>query len=901
MVLSAVPVQEARAATPYTEKLNVFVAGSDALWYFTFGGVNASSKLNAFESTPGLSWYNLTAIQASSWPSDFQLFGPQGYNLLPVPSLPPQGMFLTLGSDSYAHATAAASALDSYALTDFVSLSNGTGTYSFYSPVDFSNLIPATLFRLVPTSLGGFASALTSSTFKTLASPFMVLEGKASSPGFTRTLVAGSITASALDSTFQPNLLGYFGTTLTSLRASNHSSSSVIQLRLLDGVLQSPDKATITNDNAHFTGSYTLSLSPGKKVTKLNATVVEQPAPLLATRSVDVGVLRTNDILAVTLSLRNLSPADPITKVTLSDTWWNKTGVFTLLKGSNYTAPSTGIIAGGRVTPVYRLQYTGTAPGTITIPASVVRYTYLVGSQTFSATAVLNPIRLSLGQDDAVIYATVSPSGSLGKAVGLQQKLNVTVTNVGTLPASSVFVAGQSISGLAAKSGGSPGGSATVTVTKSALGLLGVNSTGSFSTTYQDPSGTPLNATTNVISVVFSHSSMQIGYPILTVTPSLAPLGSKGTNLTLLFATTNTGPVNVTSFQATASLPPGLGCGKVSGKGPGAKGMTCVGDQLTINYPLVNKSGSSTLVGYLKYNLSTTLNFIIPPISFTAQTGVSGFVGQSNAVAIPSGLVLSKQFSPSQLFSGMGSTIVVLATNSGPSQIYNATVSTQPDSFDTLSGQSSLTKTSSIAAGANLTFNYGVTTSQASGNLTGSAAAATFYFGGTLFTFSGAAPKVEVYQPLSVTISTHPTTPEEGKAFNITVTITNPSGVEVANVFFTLPVPSGLALSSLRNAQVSAGLFTISTGSLAAHSSETATAVGVAGSGITIPFNGAKLTFSYAGHTIVGLLPSKSGIAIAEDVTTRYLIPIGIVILALIGTALYLRRRPAPSAPASQQ
>jgi hypothetical protein len=615
---------------------------------------------------------------------------------------------------------------------------------------------------------------------------------------------------------------------------------------------------------------------------------------------VDVGVLRTNDILAVTLSLRNLSPSDTITKVTFSDNWWNKTGVFTLLKGSNYTAPNTGIAALGSVTPVYRLQYTGTTTGTVTIPASVVRYTYLVGSQTFSATAVLNPIRLSLGQDDAVIYATVAPSGSLGKAVGLSQKLNITVTNVGTLPASSVFVAGHSISGLAARSGGSPGGSATVTVTRSALGLVGINSTGSYSTTYQDPAGTSLNATTNVMPVVFSHSTMQIGYPILTVTPSLATLSNRETNLTLAFATTNTGPVNVTSFLATVNLPPSLGCGKVSGTGPGAKGMTCTGDKLTINYPLLNRS--STLVGYLKYNLTTPLNYFIPPFSFSAQIGVSGFAGQTNPVAIPSGVVLSKQFSPSQLFSGMGSTIVVLATNSGPSQIYNATVSTQLDSFDTLSGQSSLQKGPvSVAAGGNSTFNYGVTTSQVSGNLTASAATATFYFGGTSFTVSGAGPKVEIYQPLGVTISTHPITPEEGKAFNVTVTITNPSGVEVSNVLFTLPVPSGLGLSKLQNAQVSAGLFTVSVASLAAHSSATATASAVAGSGITIPFDNAKLTFSYAGHTIGGTLPSKSGIAIAEDVTTRYLIPIGIVVLALIGTVLYLRRKPAPSVPASQQ
>ena len=900
MVLSAIPVQQAVAATPYTEKLNVYVSGADALWYFTFAGINGSSKLSAFEATPGLSWYNVTAIQTSGMPSDFQQFGPKGYNLLPVPFLPSEGMFLTLGSDSYSDAAAAASALGSYLLTSFVSLSNGTGTYSFYSPVDFGNLIPVTLYKFVPSAEGGFASALSSSAFKSLPVPFITLEGKASSPGFSHSLVIGSITASALDSTDEPNLLVYFGSTITSLKASNKSSSSVVQMRFLDGIVKSNDKATVTSNNALFTGSYTLTLAAGKHVSKVNATVVEQPAPLLATRSVDTGVLRTNDILAVTLTLRDLSPSDTITKVSFSDTWWNSTGVFTVLKGSNYTVPSTGIGAGDSVTPVYRLQYTGTSVGSITIPASVVRYTYLVGSQVFNATAVLNPVRLSLGQDDAVIYATVAPSTTLGRAVGTQQKLNITVTNVGTLPASSVFVAGQSIAGLAAKSGSSPGGTATVTVSKSALGLLGVNQTGSFSTTYQDPAGNSLNATTNVIPVVFSHSSMQLGYPALTVTSLLSTLSNHETNLTLSFMTSNTGPVNVTSFQALATLPPSLGCGKIKSTTIGGKGISCTGDKLVISYPVVNSS--SSLVGYMKYNLTSPLNYFIPPISFTAQTAGSAFAGESNSVAIPSGVVLSKAFSPSQLFSGMGSTVTVFASNSGPLQIYNATVSTSLDSFDALSGESSLQKTSnSIASGGNSTFNYGVTTSLVSGNLTGTAATATFFFGGTSYTISGAGPKVEIYQPLTVSISTHPTTPEEGKTFNVTVTITNPSGVGVSNVLFTLPVPSGLGLSNLQNAQVSAGLFTVTVSALGAHGTATASASGVAGSGITIPFNNAKLTFSYAGHTISGVLPSKSGIAIAEDVTTRYLIPTAIVILALLATAFYVRKMAAPSVSASPQ
>ncbi|MDA4125806.1 MAG: hypothetical protein OK452_01185 [Thaumarchaeota archaeon] len=898
MVLSAFPLQQVQGQGAYSEKLNVFIAGSDALWYFSFNGINGSSKLSALESTAGLAWYNVTAIKTTGWKSDFQLFGTKGYNLLPVPFTPSQGLFLTVGSDSYADASAAASALGSYMLTSFVSLSNGTvislsnGTstsYSFHSPISFGDVVPSTLLSFLPTVRGGFASAISSSGFQSTLSPFVVLEGQKSGSGFSHDLVVGSISAAALDSSNRPNILGYFGSTVTSLKASGQASSSIVQIKFLDGIVSSADPATVTHDSIRFTGSYTLNVQAGKQVTRINATVVQVPPVLLATRAVDGGVLRTGDYLAVTIILRNLSPATPITKVTFSDNWWNSIAGFRFASG-NFTAPSGTISAGGTVTPVYRVQYNGTSTGSITIPASIVRYSYLIGGSTFNATAVLNPIRLSLGKDDAIVYASVTPSGGFGKPVGASQGFNVTVTNVGTLPASTVVVAGHSIPGLAAKSGSSSGGSATVSVSQMALGLLGVNFTRSFGATYQDPAGSSLNATTNVVSDVFSHSSMRVGLPSLVSSALLAPLSNHRTNLTLTFTTSNPGLANITTFSAKLSLPAGLGCGKVSGAG-----ISCSGNQLSIIYRVLNIS--STANTYMKYNLTNPLNYFVGPIAFQGSTSGINMTGKSNPVAVPSGVVLSKQFSPSSLFGGMSSTVTILATNAGPLTAYNFTLSTSIDSFDSLASSASLTKTvQRLTPGGNSSLSYAVTVSGTSGNLTASAASANFFFGGTSFSTRGLAPVVRIYTPVSVSIATTPATPEEGKNFTINFQITNPSGVPVSNVLFTLPVPSGLALSHLRNAQVSGGTLTISSASLSPHSSTGASAVAVASSGILVPFDKGKLTFSYSGVTINGIVPSK-GIAVGEDVTTRYLIPTAFILLVLLVTALYVRRKAAPSAP----
>jgi hypothetical protein len=885
MVLSAIPVQQAVAASSYTEKLNVYLAGPDALWYFTFGGLNGSSKLSSLESTPGLSWYNITAIETTGWSSDFQVFGPSGYNLLPVPFIPSQGLFLSLGSDSFSDAAMAASALDTYLFTSFRSYSNGTGTYVFYSPISFDDLVPATLLRFVPSTEGGFAAALTSSSFLSLASPFIVVEGVKSSSGFTHTVVAGSISANALSSN-EPNLLSYFGSSVSSLSAASQSSSSVVQVRFLDGVIRSTDSATVTNNNANFTSSYTLTLAPGKTLSKINATVVQQPAPLLATRAVDVGVLKTGGNLSVTLSFRDLSPADPVTDLTYADNWWNTAGPFKLV-GGNDSISATTLSPGGSVTPVYRVEYTGTASGSVVIPASVVRYQYSVNGVPFNATAILNPIRLSLGVDDAVVYATISPSGTFEKSVGSAQGLNITVTNVGTLPASSVVVAGHSIPGLAAKSG-----SATVSVSQSAVGLLGINDTTSYPVTYQDPAGSLLNATTNVLSDIFSHTSMNVGYTVLEVGAAVASLANLETNLTLAFSSSNIGPANVTSFTATGALPQGLGCGEVSGKG-----LTCTGNTVTISYPLMNATSSYS--AYMMYNLTSPLNYIFGPLSFNGETSGMTAAGMSNPVSVPAGIVVAKQFTPSELFAGMNSTITLAATNAGPLPAYNATLSSTVDNFDTVQASATLSKSlGSVAPGGNVTLSYGVTMLNVTGAQTATTASASFYFGGTPFSIQGPAPKVSVYQPLGVTISTTPTTPEEGKNFTITIEITNPTAVPVSNVVFTLPVPSGLSLSGLVNAQISKGVLTVSAGTLAANGNLTATAVGVASSGISVPFTNAKLTFSYSGVTVNGNVPKSSAIGIGEDVFTRYIIPTGFILIAVFAAAFYVRRK-AATAPAS--
>ena len=891
MLLSALPLQQVYAQTPYSEKLSVYVAGSDALWYLSFGGINGTAHLSALESTPGISWYNISAIDSAGWLSDFQVFGPSGYNLtgrvLGLPYVPSQGMFFTVGADTFAHASAAAAAVDSYLLTDFVSMNNASGVFSFYSPVSFASLMPATLLRLLPTSAGGFASVIATSSWLSSSSPFVILEGNATSSGFSHRLVVGSISNSALTSAGVPNILAYFGSSPTFLEASNKSSSSTVQIVTLAGSISATGAVSVANDAASHFGSYSLSLSPGERIFVLNATVAEQPAPLLATRAVDAGVLNSGGDLAVTLTFRDLSSSTAVTGLTFSDNWWNSTSGFTYL-GGNYSVTNSTISPGQTITPVYRLKFSGSSTGQVTIPASTVNYQYKLGKATFNATATLNPIRLSLNQADAVVYAIVVPSGPLGKAVGTPQSLTLKLVNVGTLPASSVVAAGQSVAGLAAD-----GGAANVTVTQNASGLTGVFVAKGYGVTYQDPSGTALNATSNVFTDYFSQTSMQIGFPQMTSGIDLNQLSNGEMNVTLTFAVSDFSPVKVENFTATLDVPPSLGCGKAMNNA-----TSCSGDVITVGFPAI--SPSTTVRSSMAYNLTEGLNFVLPPAQFASVAAGTGITGYSNPVAVAAGLRIEKLYAPAQLFGGTSTLVTVMAANNGAAPLFNASVKASADAFDVVSNSPSLVQTArSIPSSGNLTFSYRVTTSQVYGNLTGTPVTATFYYGGTQFTLNSPAPHVYVSPPLSVTVTSSPTTPEEGKPFKILVQIINPSGLRVSDVNFTLPLPSGITLSDLQGAQATSGDMIVYVGSLAPHGSASANATAVASSGISVPFSGAKLTFVYGGSTVNGVVPANSGIVISENVLLRYIIPTGFILLVTLGVAFYLRRM--ATAPASQK
>ncbi len=898
LLLATVPAQQVKAQVSYSESLHVDIAGSSALWFLTFQGINSTSGLSSFESTPGLSWYNITLIDTASWIPAYQVFGPSGYNLIPVPFVPQQGAFLTVGSDSFANASAAASALDSYLLTAFVSYSNSTSAssdnFTFYSPLSFASVVSKTLLPMVPSGEGGFADVVNASSFDTTGSPLIGLSGVKTSSTFERSLTVGSISGGALNSKNQPALLGLFGSSPSYIQAANKSTSSAISVTVLDGLMAaaSGDKATVVNDNSSFSSTYSLQLTPGEKVYSLNTTVVQAPGELLAYRTVYPGDLAHGDDLTVTDSITNLSPTYAITLNNFTDDWWTQapySSLFRLVVNASFPS-SIGGNTSVPVTPVYVLEYVGNSTGQITIPASTISYSFNAGGEEFVGEATLNPVPLSLGVQDADVFSYVKAAPELVPNVGESVNLTVVAVNEGNLSASSVTVAGVHEPGI-----GPLGGSVTLNLTETAKNLIGLTQAQTYSVTYANPLdlSQTLNATTNSVRLYFVHSTLDVGFPTLSILSTITPSPTY-TELALNFSVTNSGTNVLTSFEAQGVLPQGLACGTWN-----SSALTCSSGRYQLSYATLDQLENKSVV--MTLNITGASNYVMAPAAFNASSGGLVLTGWSSPTALPTGLTATKSYAQSELFPGMTTDVNITINNAGPYEVYNATIGSTADSFDKITGSAGSATYASISPGEVKTIAYTVNTTSASGSSTSSIVTEDFYFGGTLFNLQTPGPAIEVYKTLNATVTTTPASPTEGQQFEVNVVITNPSGVNVTGISLVLPFQSGTKLSlPSSDAAASGTKLTVTGAVLGANSSLDASVEATSPSGTAIDFTSATLTFTYNGVKLNGGV-TQEAITVGENVTVRYYIPIAIAILALLGTAFYVKRKVSPIGPASQR
>jgi uncharacterized repeat protein (TIGR01451 family) len=875
-VLASAPV---RAQGQYTERIDVYTAGSSAYWLMTMDRLNGTlTGLSSAEASSGASSYRLVALSSQSLSTDLQVFGVDGYNVLGVPSLPSQGIFLTVNASSSSSASALANYFSGRFATSFTLVSSGSGSFVFFAPVGFSTLAAPVLYRLVPTTMKGYASFLTEPSFSALPVPAIELYGENNGSGFSHTIVIGAAASSVLSSAGAisiPQILSRSGSTLTS---SSSASSSEVVVHSLDGVIQSTDKASVSNDASSLTGTYTLSPNAGSAV-RANVTITSQAPTAIAYRIFDRGTVSTNQSLAVTVVVKDTASTGSIQNVTVNDVWWQSfPSVFQFVSG-NYSFRIPIITAGQNATESYVLRVVSSSSSQVTVPSADATFQYVLSSASYTSRAALNQAVLQVNGVGPAVSIVARSTLASGAPLGSAGNFTLTLTNSGNSPALSIRVGGLSISNLA------EGSSQTLNVPIALSSLVQRNFTKTFSVQFTDASQKTQNITSNSVSVLLSHSSMSLPLVQLTTNDTLTSTSISSRLLNVTYSFSNKGTAASGAVTGTQALPSGVSCKVVKGNGTCSAGI--------YSLKLTGLATQKTVANTVELSFSQD-NFLIPPPTVSVTYEGATLHAFGGAYVVPAGLSLTKSFGLTGGFPGMTTSVVVGIVNKGTTPVYNATVSSGADIFDSLASSAPTFQTyATLAPQQSESFNYTVKLSSAtSGNSSSSPATVQFVQGGVTTTLSSGNAFMQIYKPVSAAVTVNPPAPEENHDFTMAIAFTNSAPVSVSAVTFTMPLPSGISVVS--GGQVSGGTLSVTLPTLGPGANQTVDVTMTASTGLTLQTSSSHVAFQYAGSSLTGVAP-KQAVTVGVDVTTRYTIPIIIAVFIAIAGLVYVRRRINPA------
>jgi uncharacterized repeat protein (TIGR01451 family) len=861
--------------SPFSEKLDIYTAGSNGYWLVSLSPVNATkSAIVAAESVAGISAYELTAIKSSSAATGAQLFWGDGYRVLKLPFIPQAGVFLNVTATSQSAARSAAADFDSFLGTNLVQIASGGGNYTFFSPADFT-VAGGIIFTSVPVAEKGLAALTSASTLATTPTPTAILTGVRSGSSFTHTVTFGSSQSNVVGTDGSLNLAKAINQANASFRSSPSATSTQVVLHSLDGLISSNDSAKITNDKAAFSGTYSISV-PSDTVYRPNITLLQDPPVLTATRILDRGSASSADLVSVTLTLRNTGQVVPIRNIAMNDSWWAAYPSLFSLSAGNATFNVKTLNAGQNISKVYVLKVISTASQDLTLPSAKVSYSYSSGGVAVNSTTITNQVELrtnSIGPALMIQAGTDIPSGSpLGKA----GRYVVSVTNIGNGPALDLQVGNFTNPTL------SQGGAVwKVNTTLSFNGIVDRNLTQTFTVGWTAPDGSKASLVSNPARIILSHSGILAPNMQFTMSASLTPSLLKLGTINATYTLTNAGSLASGNVSVTQTFAAGMLCKKVLNGT-----ANCTASAFSLNTGPV--AAGSNVVGRLLMNFSRD-NYLSEPGSVTTTKAGVTLHTTGSAFLVPAGVDVTRTDSPNPVFAGQNDTVTVKVVNLGSLPVYNASVKTNPDAFDKALSGSLHQAYGVLGPTASQSFNYSVE-ALTPGNHTTASISVGFAFAGFTAAYTVFPNNVMVYKDVQAQTSTKPATPVEGTNFLLSVDVQNPSSADVTNVSVTIPIPQGLTVVNASSGlQVKGHAVTLSVASLAAGAASSHSITLRAGTDGTINLGNGSLTFQYLGTTIKGVVLAPA-IVVGVDLLLRYELPIGVAVLLTIAVATYVHR-----------
>ena len=652
--------------------------------------------------------------------------------------------------------------------------------------------------------------------------------------------------------------------------------------------MKSSDNATVTNHVGNFSSTYSINLPPGITF-RPNVTILSNPAVLTATRTVTSGTASSGGLLTVTLNFWNSAENGTLSNVSVNDSWWTAyPSLFSLSVGnSSFTIPT--LAPNQNVSRAYVLKVISTNSEDLVVPATSASYSYSTGNTTVVASTMTNQLEVRTNGAGPAMSVQAASSILSGSAFGKPGKYIVTVTNTGSEPALNLKVLNFTNPTL------TPGGVWKVNTTLPVTAVADRNLSRTFTVAWTAPDGTTGSLVSNPAALLLSHSTLLLPLKEFKLTAALTSQAIALGSVNATFTLTNKGSVSLDNASVSQTFPTGVSCAdavvaNATGDSPGNATCSSSGFVLIASSTIVLGTVTGTLVLNFTHD-----NYLIG--AATVTTNQSGLVTQTMGSGLPiaGGIGVTKTFSPTAVFEGQDDNVTVRATNTGSLPLFNVSLSTSPDPFDTAVSGSLNQLYATLNSSVSQSLNYTVRM-LAPGNHTSASTSISYVFGGVPTQYPINSGTVVVFKPVQAATSMS-STPTEGHDFSLHMSVQNPSPVNVTSVVFSVSLPQGLAVVSYPSGtQVSGRTLTLSVPSLGPGATSNSSVILKGDFDGTFSPQAAKVTFDYLGSTLNGIV-STPVIPVGVDALLRYELPIGVSVVLALVVAVYMHRKLAVPQP----
>ncbi|HKW05196.1 MAG TPA: hypothetical protein VJN71_07865 [Nitrososphaerales archaeon] len=837
----------------YSESLSLYLTSAETLWQLQVSGGNISiSSLSVPSSVTSFS-IMLTSYQ--QWSSQFEVFSKNGFGFLGASEPLPNGAILSVNTTSSADASSLASSLDQTFALAFAPLSSSSSSYTFISPLNFQTELHVYFWKLLPYSYKGFVSAFSESQVESNDLAFFKVSYASGSY---------SIATGGLKPLVSPTFSLYSQLGISpSLNYSSLASSSSIAVHVLGGLV-SQSNFTYSNYYNNFSASmFESSSGSGGEAPNLNATLDFSFPTIVASRSIATLNPTTNQTVGVTITVKNISPSGTpsANNVEFNDSWvYSSTGL-SVTQGNTFA--DQNLSSGGVITTSYAFKVLHGSGSTFSIPPIPVSYQFTAANKTLRAQVYLNTETVIVNGTGPAIEGIESvATGAI--QTGQSIAVNVTATNKGTSAAFNLVSAGQTRATLL------PGQSWTFNATSQSASLAQTNSTISYTVSWQ-PSGPNTSIQTNTISSIYSFATP--GSPASSLSKSVSFFKSSGTaNVTL--SVLDNSAVSISNLTVSDSLPSGTAF--VKSFEPSS--LKSSGNLISANITTIGPNKVVNFTYALSFS-NVNENYVFYPANVASPWNNVSIIHFSQGEGLALGVFASNEISPSAGFQGSSVRVQFGITNRGTLPVYDATLSQAADPFLSLSAVGGTFK-SILQTGSSLNSSANANFTGAPGNYSSSSSVASFIFAGANQTALSNSFNATIYEPVQTQLSVISAKIEEDHNIEVMVEVTNPSGVTVTNVGYTMSLPSNLNLLS---GQESFQIPSIPAGGVYKNNITFSTSLPQ-----QYTLNG-TLNFQYNGQTLKGQV-TPLNLNIVDDLTLRYGIPVLIGLVIVLATLFYVRK-----------